>query len=408
MALARRLPYHRTVANIHMQKSKRLRSYFTALGLRVGPISQNSRTRSLTSNSPARSGLPKEIPLPHGYFSAFDYMQHLQIPEGKASTAPWLSEPKHPHLVKTSLFHASGILAWAASLFHRTHFVIGPDIPLTAAMLKQIVMETGVKTGVFLPHMLTALSSSTEGLEAMAGLTCINFVGMPLPTSVGDKICQVTRLQSSIGMNEAGYLSTLRPHEPKDWEYFEWNPYHPVEMRDHGCGYSEPVIPRPAGRYTHSVFLVLPNQREFCTGDLFTQHPRNPVLWKHVGRHDDVSKLQNRVLLYPCPIEKRLEGHSMVSRAVLTTDHALRVVLIVNPDRKVVQCSYLPEDIVGNIWPLVEEINCDLPLEAQITRDHILVASIDKPFQTTAKGTVRRRFVVESYSEEIEAISVLN
>lgn len=75
----------------------------------------------------------------------------------------------------------------------------------------------------------------------------------------------------------------------------------------------------------------------------------------------------------------------MVSRAVLTTDHALRVVLIVNPDRKVVECSYLPEDIVGNIWPLVEEINSDLPLEAQITRDHILVASTDKPFQTTVK-----------------------
>lgn len=391
-----------------MQKRKRLRLYFTALGLRVGSISQNPRIRSLTSNYLARSGLPKEIPLPHGYFSALDYFQHLQLPEGRTSTVPWLSEPKHPHLLKTNLFHGSGIGTWAAALFHRTHFVIGPDIPLTAALLKQIVTETGVKTGIFPPHMLTALSSSAEGLEAMAGLRCVGFVGMPLPTSVGDKICQVTRLQSCIGMTEAGYLSTLQPHEPKDWEYFEWNPYHPVEMRDQDCGYFELVIPRPAGRYTQCVFLVLPNQREFYTGDLFIQHPRNPVLWKHAGRHDDVSKLQNNVLLYPCPIEKDLEGHNMISLALLTTDHALRVVLIVDPDREVVGCPCLPEDFVDNIWPLVEEVNCGLPPEARITRDHVLVASIDKPFQTTAKGTVRRRFVVKSYSKEIEAISGLN
>ncbi|KAJ5401039.1 hypothetical protein N7465_011528 [Penicillium sp. CMV-2018d] len=336
--------------------------------------------------SSGTTGLPKEIPLTHGYFTALDYFQHLQLPEGRTSTAPWLSEPKHPHLLKTNLFHGSGIGTWGAALFHRTHFVIGPDIPLTASLLKQIVAETGVKTGLFSPQMLTALSSSTEGLEAMAGLKCINFVGM----------------------TEAGYLSTLQPHDPKDWEYFEWNPYHPVEMRDQDCGYFELVIPRPAGRYTQCVFLVLPNQREFCTGDLFIQHPQSPVLWKHAGRHDDVSKLQNSVRLYPCPIEKDLEGHNMVSLAVLTTDHARRVVLIVEPDREVVGCSCLPGDFVDNIWPLVEEVNCSLPPEARITRDHVLVASIDKPFQTTAKGTVRRRFVVESYSKEIEAISVLN
>ncbi|KAJ5520723.1 hypothetical protein N7463_001176 [Penicillium fimorum] len=358
--------------------------------------------------SSGTTGIPKEIPLPHGYFSALDYFQHLQIPEGRSSTTPWLSEPKYPHLVKTGLFHGSGLLAWAAALFHGTHFVIGPDIPLTAALLNQIVAETGIKTGLFVPDTLTYLSSSTEGLDAMAGLRCINFVGMPLPTNVGDKICQVTRLQSSIGMTEAGYFSTLRPHERKDWEYLEWNPYHPVEMRDNGCGYSELVIPCPAGRYTQCVFLVLPNGSEFCTGDLFIQHPRNPVLWKHAGRHDDVSKLKNRVLLYPCPIEKDLEGHNMVFRAVLTTDHDLRVVLIVDPDRKVMGVSCLPEDFVDNIWPLVEEINCSLPLEAQIARDHVLVASIEKPFQTTSKGSVRRHLVVESYSKEIESISVLS
>ncbi|GAB1193471.1 hypothetical protein APSETT444_002689, partial [Aspergillus pseudonomiae] len=284
--------------------------------------------------NPCRSGVPKEIVLPHGYFSALDYFQYIPLPQGRKSTAPWLSHPDHPHLIKTNMFHATGIVTWAAAIFHRTHFVLGPDAPLTPGSLKAIVSETGAKSGLFLPDTLTCLSASEEGLAALASLECVSFVGMPLPPSAGDKIARATRLQSSIGLTEAGYFCSLQPRDPMHWEYFEWNCHHPMEMRDHPSGCSELVITRPPDYYTHTVFLVLPNREEFCTGDLFVQHSDHKELWRHVGRKDDVSKLQNRVFLHPGPIERALEGHELVSKAMF--------LIIINDEGRTSPCrAYL-------------------------------------------------------------------
>ncbi|PLB53450.1 acetyl-CoA synthetase-like protein [Aspergillus steynii IBT 23096] len=355
--------------------------------------------------SSGTTGLPKEIPFPHGYFTALDYFQHIPLPPGRKSTAPWLNHDENPHLLKTSLSHGSGIVTWGAAIFHRTLFVIGPDIPMTGELLEQIVTETGAKSGLFLPDTLTNLSSSPEGMKAMARLDCVSFVGMPLPTSVGDKISRITRLQSSIGLTETAYFCTIRPEDPKHWEYFEWNPHHPVQMRDTAGGYSEMIITRPEGPYTHCVFLVLPDREEFATGDLFVQDTESPGLWKHAGRRNDVSKLQNRVLLHPTPIENMLEGLELVSKAVATTDHSLRPVLIVDPNRRVEGNELSSEEVVERLWPSVKEINAGLPPEAQIAQTHILVAPVDKPLRTTAKGTVQRRLVVEDFAKEIEACS---
>ncbi|KAB8254581.1 acetyl-CoA synthetase-like protein [Aspergillus pseudonomiae] len=337
--------------------------------------------------SSGTTGVPKEIALPHGYFSALDYFQHIPLPQGRKSTAPWLSHPHHPHLIKTNMFHATGIVTWAAAIFHRTHFVLGPDAPLTPGSLKAIVSETGAKSGLFLPDTLTCLSASEEGLAALASLECVSFVGMPLPPSAGDKIARATRLQSSIGLTEAGYFCSLQPKDPMHWEYFEWNCHHPMEMRDHPSGCSELVITRPPDYYTHTVFL----------------HPDHKELWKHVGRKDDVSKLPNRVFLHPGPIERALEGHELVSKAMVATNHALRVMLIIDPDRRIARRSMPPEEVVDRLWPLVEQVNCRLPVEAQITRNRILVAPINKPFKTTAKGTIQRRHILEDFKLEIES-----
>lgn len=340
--------------------------------------------------------------MPHGYFSALDYFNRISLPLGKKPTTPGCSHPNDPLLVKTNMYHATGILAWVAALFYHTNFVLGPNAPLTAATLRAIVSETGAKSGLFLPDMLTRLSASTDGIESLGALESISFVGMPLPSSVGDKVARVTRLQTCIGLTEEGYLHTIQPRDRKDWEYLEWNCHHPIQMRDHPSGYSELVIPRPPGRYTHALFFVLPDQQEFHTGDLYTQHPENKGLWKHVGRTDDVSKLQNRVFLHPAPIERALQEHELVSRAVMTPDPALRVVLIIDPDWTMVR-ELSPEEIIDRLWPLVEKLNGGLPEEARMARSRIVVAPVDKPFRTTAKGSVQRRYVLDDFAEEIEA-----
>lgn len=348
-------------------------------------------------------GLPKEMVKSHGYLSAVDYFRHIPLPPGRKPTAPWMSHPNDPHLVKANMFHGTGLIAWVAALFHQTHFVIGPDVPLTPVALKAIVSETGAKSGLFTPDMLTSLSTLPDGMEALASLECVSFAGNPLAPSVGDKIARVTRLQACIGMTESGYLYTLRPRDRRDWEYYEWTCHHPVQMRDHPSGYSELVITRPPGRYTHALFFMHPDRQEFCTGDLYIQHPELQGLWKHVGRKDDVSKLKNRVFLHPAPIERTLEGNELVSRAVMTPDPALRVVLIIEPDWRMAGSLLPPDEIIDRLWPLVEKLNGGLPVEARMARSRIVVAPVDKPFKRTAKGTVQRRRVLDDFVKEIEA-----
>ncbi|KAE8139837.1 acetyl-CoA synthetase-like protein [Aspergillus pseudotamarii] len=357
--------------------------------------------------SSGTTGLPKEIILPHGYFTALDYFQHIPVPPGRVSTAPWLSDPKDPHLIKTNLFHATGIITWAAALLHGIHFVISPDVALTAPLLEQVLAETGAKSALFTPDTLVNLGTSEEVLNVLAGLRCISFVGMPLPRAVGHEISQVTRLQSAIGLTEAGYFHTLRPQQRNDWEYFEWNPHYPINMQDEGNGYCQLVFRRSVEPYLHAVFVVLAGRSEFHTGDLYIQHPQNPMLWKNAGRKDNMCKLQNRICLYPNPIEEIFEAHSFIARAVVSADHRFRAVLIIEPDWKQKGCPHSPEGLVSSIWPLVEKTNHDLPVEANISKDRILVASIDSPFPTTAKGTVQRRALLEGYQEEISAISTL-
>lgn len=173
-------------------------------------------------------------------------------------------------------------------------------------------------------------------------------------------------------------------------------------MRDHPSGYSELVITRPPGRYTHGIFFVLPDEQEICTGDLYAQHPENRGLWKHVGRTTGVFKLPNRVVVHPAPVENTLEEHELVSNAVMTPDSALRVVLIIDPDWAMAR-ELSPEEIIDRFWPLVEKVNGGLPEEARMARTRIVVAPVHKPFRTTAKRSVQRGYVLDDFAEEIEA-----
>jgi len=62
------------------------------------------------------------------------------------------------------------------------------------------------------------------------------------------------------------------------------------------------------------------------------------------------------------------------------------------------------DEVLDKIWPAIEEANKIITEEARLSRDLVLIASPDKPFQRTLKGTLSRRAVLAMYEAEIDEL----
>ncbi|KAJ5451524.1 hypothetical protein N7491_000706 [Penicillium cf. griseofulvum] len=168
-----------------------------------------------------------------------------------------------------------------------------------------------------------------------------------------------------------------------------------------------PLIPRGETRDTHGIFHTFPHLKEYRTKDLFSPHLARPNLWKYEGRLDDTITLNNGQKINPVSMEKVVESHPLVSRAVVIGNRrshvALLVELAVGSDFSFASKSSVA-DLVRAIWPVVEKANKLAPGGGQIGIMRIGLASPDKPFRTTPKGSTQRRMVLEDYEEEIEKI----
>ncbi|KAK4691469.1 hypothetical protein P7C71_g5539, partial [Lecanoromycetidae sp. Uapishka_2] len=61
-------------------------------------------------------------------------------------------------------------------------------------------------------------------------------------------------------------------------------------------------------------------------------------------------------------------------------------------------------DFIERLWPSVEEANRHCPAHARVSKSHILFTSPEKPMARAGKGTVQRRFTIDSYAAELQAL----
>jgi hypothetical protein len=59
--------------------------------------------------------------------------------------------------------------------------------------------------------------------------------------------------------------------------------------------------------------------------------------------------------------------------------------------------DWTPDWLRNSIWSTVDKANDVLPAHRQILASHFAFVSRDKPFARTAKGSIRRRDIAESY-----------
>lgn len=351
-----------------------------------------------------RLGLPKPLNLTFGYLGAIENIPSLPVPPGRTWGMPHIFGPEDPVFSTTPFFHLMGIGVFILSVLHDVPFILAPEKPMSAELATEVLNMTKPTAASFPPSLLEDMTRSPASMEALSNLQYVFFGSAPLSPEVGDKIKEHTRLVNWIGSSEAGFLPSLLPEDKNDWNYFEWNPSYGLEMQPVGEGYHELVIPRPANIDYHAIFHVYPDSPGYRTKDLFVPHPTRPNLWTYVGRHDDVIVLSNGEKLNPITMEKIIEGHPLVSRALVIGQSRFQTALLVEPSWHLWSEGTPAGELVEEIWPTVQKANQVGPAHGRILKNKIGVASQSKPFKNTPKGSTKRRQTIEDYAEEVEKV----
>jgi len=299
------------------------------------------------------------------------------------------------------MYHLMAFWQFQESIFHGVPTVLAPETPLTAEILNNIHTVAKPTVTSFPPSMLEDLSRTPEGINAVSQFQTLMFGGAPLSPDVGQRISQVTRLCTIYGTSEIGVPPIVRPQEREDWNYLEFHPEYGIVFEPVDNDHYEAVIRRRPGNLA-AVFYSFPELEEYRTQDLFTKHPTRDDLWLYHGRHDDVIVLNNGEKFNPILIEKSIEEHPAVYRALVIGQGRFQSLLLVQPNWA--RWHYNSnEGLIEEIWPAVEQGNCLVASHGRVMRTHIVICSKDIPFQTTPKGNIKRKQVEKDYASEIES-----
>ncbi|KAJ5896728.1 NRPS-like protein biosynthetic cluster [Penicillium subrubescens] len=356
-------------------------------------------------HSSGTTGMPKPVPMTNGYFIALQQICELPTPEDRVGSIVAVAGRGKRVLSVSPFFHLMGILNMMIPILAATPFVLTHEKPLTVDLLAEVVKHGQPKTANLAPSMLEELSTSELGMECLKTFDYLTFGGAPMAREAGDRIAEVVHLQSVLGSSECAIFGALKYQAKDEWPYLEFNPFAGYEMRDAGDGYFELVVVRHDQKPTlHAVFHTYPDKDEYQTGDLFTPHPEKEGLWLYAGRRDDVIVLSNGEKFNPITMEELISGHPLVARAVVVGQGRFQSGVLIEPDWE--SWNGEPSALVEEVWPFVKKANAAAPGHAQIMKDRVGLASQSKPFHLTAKGTIKRRMIVNDYADEIDALYV--
>lgn len=354
-------------------------------------------------HSSGTTGMPKPVFLTNGFFAVMDSATKIPWPVDRQPASLFHLGPESLLLVTTPFFHLMGLVGLISSVFHGASTLFGPEKPLSVQYFIEIMQTTRPTAAVYPPSILEDMSHSDEALACLKDLQAVYFGGAPLAPESGDRLRQYTHIVAVIGTSEIGWIPTIVPEDPADWSYFEWNEEFGVDMQDVGDGLYEMVIQRqPNARDLQGIFHTFPDIDTYRTNDIYTRHPMNPKLWKFYGRKDDVIVLSNGEKFNPVEMEKIIEGHPLVGKAVVVGQSKFQAGLLVEPSHAAPEMDL--KLFIEEIWPAVQVANQTIAAHGRVMKNRITFASKEKPFKSTPKGTIQRRAVVRDYEKEIDAL----
>lgn len=279
------------------------------------------------------------------------------------------------------------------------------------------------------PSILEDLTQSPDAVEKLSKLEAVHFGGGefpllsrragfvvslltitagPLSRNAGEIISKKVHLRNTIGTTEVAFVPFFQVAS-ENWEYFHSDPeLKGLEFQHRGEELYELVIVRhPSTDPYHSAFVTFPELTEYPLNDLFTKHPTKENYWLYVGRADDVVVLSNGEKLTPVAMEASLRDHPSINGALVVGQGRFSTAAVIELWPEVAQTLKSAEErekFIDSLWPYAASANEKAPAHAQLAKDMIILAPIDKPFLRAGKGTVQRGATVKLFKREIEEL----
>ncbi|KAK0464051.1 NRPS-like enzyme, partial [Armillaria novae-zelandiae] len=279
-----------------------------------------------------------------------------------------------------------------------------PAVRPTADRLLSSLIKTRCTYAFSVPSFLEQWAHDPTAIQALKALKGLAFGGGPLSKEAGDILSgSGVNLLSAFGLTEVGGVSIMFPKyaPPEGWEWMGIRGNIDVafvpteEERIYRMFIKKSALNTPA-----VLNSEIDGVRAFDTKDLVELHPSNPKLWKPYGRADDQ-------IMHSTGVQAALLGDKRISGAVMFGRGKFQPGILVQPSAELI---FDPKDMKrlmeyrSLIWATVAQINEVSPQHSRIYKEMILVASPDKPFEFTAKESLRRGAILKAYEQEIENI----
>ncbi|KAL3446441.1 putative NRPS-like enzyme [Aspergillus insuetus] len=273
-----------------------------------------------------------------------------------------------------------------------------------------------IKYGTFtwaylLPVILDGLSKDPEGLELVASkLKFLIYTGGALPESIGERVSSRISTFNAIGSSECGPLPQFRLPDTdlssvETWRYLYIHPTVGPQFRHHMDDLHELVFQSSDNRpEVQPVFDMFPDLQKYETRDLFSPHPKISNFWRHRGRRDDIIVFLNGEKTNPISFEQHVSQHPAVRSSLVIGSQRVEACLLVEAASTEGLDEKEKSELVGAIWPTVEEANALCPAHARVTKSKILILDAERPMLRAGKGTVQRAGTVQLYQDEIDAL----
>ena len=276
--------------------------------------------------------------------------------------------------------------------------------PLSAEAAISVIKSVQVTAAALPPSTLNDIGKNPHLLNMLGALKYVMAAGSAVSKAAGDAIIKKTTLVNHFGSTELGALPSLEV-DLKDWAYIHPSINAGVKFR-HSSGdeYEMVVVRDERLKGMQPTFEILPDLQEYSTSDLFSKHPTKPDHWLYHGRSDDVIVFLNGEKTNPVLMERLVESHPDVRSALVVGQNRLEAALLIEPSQPSKLSVNGRAEMIEVLWPVVEEANRKSPAYARVSKSHILFTSPEKAMARAGKGTVQRRFTLENYSAEIDAL----